>query len=299
MRDAPMWRMSTNGHALTSRPTVGPQPLHQEPATELENGADASWEAVSNVSRAIPLAGVAAGVLLALAARRSGRVAALGLVGISIAAVVARWQLARAFTPHARYRVERTIDDLEIRVYAPAVFAETIVHNASFSEALNEGFRRLAGYVFGDNIPLSAKGARGIGETIAMTTPVCASLGPATLEGLPQRRTVSFVMPAERAFGKLPLPKDHRVRLRPIPERRLAVLRFRGARDAAVAVRMRDELLAKIDRAGLETFGDVAYAGYDPPTTLPWLRRNEVMVELIPARALRAPYGRLDRGAAE
>ena len=64
-----------------------------------------------------------------------------------------------------RYTVLRTYDAFEVRRYEPYLVAETVV-SASADEAGNEGFRVLAGYIFGGN-----KGDR----RIEMTAPVAQS----------------------------------------------------------------------------------------------------------------------------
>ena len=63
---------------------------------------------------------------------------------------------------HARYSVVAASDDIEIRDYPAQIIAETIV-SGERAAAISEGFRRLAGYIFGANQP---------NEKIAMTAPV-------------------------------------------------------------------------------------------------------------------------------
>jgi hypothetical protein len=70
------------------------------------------------------------------------------------------------------------------------------------------------------------------------------------------------------------------VRLRAIPERLVAALPFRGNYDGGLPRQKREELLTRLEAAGLGVQGEASFAGYDPPSTLPALRRNEVMVEL-------------------
>ncbi len=64
-----------------------------------------------------------------------------------------------------RYTVIRTEATFEVRRYEPYLVAESLVAGSA-DEASSQGFRALAGYIFGKN-----KGARGI----ALTAPVAAS----------------------------------------------------------------------------------------------------------------------------
>lgn len=244
---------------------------------------------LGRVTLALPVLGAAAGAWLLSkgAARRS---AGLGALGAALGLGLARWQLQRFVTERVPYEVVATLGNIELRNYPAQVWAETDVQRVSWKEALNEGFRRLAGYIFGDN--------RG-GERFSMTAPVLSSLPaldePAEGRKLPMSapvlatldasndvkdRTVSFVMPADLDLADLPAPNDTRVRLRQVPERLLAVLTFRGNYAGNLPALKRDELLRRLGEAGMKTRGEVRFAGYDPPSTLPALRRNEVLVEL-------------------
>ncbi len=182
-----------------------------------------------------------------------------------------------------KYRIEKDYGSFEVRVYEPVVVAETDVEGP-FRDASNEGFRRLAGYIFGGNdggrkiamtAPVGAepKAAPG-GTKIAMTAPVGAEKRGAAW-------TVSFTMPSSWSLGTLPVPDDARVRLRVVPARRVAATRFSGTwgpeKFDALAARVEADARA----AGLSPAGVTPlYARYDPPWT-PWfLRRNEVLVPL-------------------
>jgi hypothetical protein len=111
-------------------------------------------------------------------------------------------------------------------------------------------------------------------ERIGMTAPVSQTtnaLGPWRM---------AFTMPSGRTLESLPTPADHRVHLTDVPSRRVAVLRFSGPYTTDRVAKMSSELRALARSAGLSTKGEVEFAGYDPPTTLPFFRRNEVWVEL-------------------
>jgi hypothetical protein len=235
-------------------------------------------------SAAAPLVGIAAGAWLALGPRR--RAVGLGALGASIGLGLVRWQLQRWVTEQAPYELQATLGEIELRSYPDQIHAETTVEGMSWERALSEGFERLAGYIFGGNQRSTdssgaEKSANGAGENLSMTAPVFASVvGSDGRES--QEYTVSFVMPIDRSLAELPAPLDSRIRLREVPARIVAVLPFRGNYKTALPREKSEELLSRLYGAGLPTRGDVWFAGYDPPSTLPALRRNEVLVELEP-----------------
>ena len=72
----------------------------------------------------------------------------------------------RGGTETPDYTVVDQVRDLEIRDYAPRLAADTVVQAATVEKARKQGFKRLAGYIFGDNQA---------GEEMAMTAPVAQS----------------------------------------------------------------------------------------------------------------------------
>ena len=161
------------------------------------------------------------------------------------------------------YTVVRTDDVFEVRRYEPYVVAETVV-NAAAEEAGNQGFRILAGYIFGQN-----QGAR----KIEMTAPVAQS---ATSEGY----EVQFAMPREWTLETLPEPTDPRVKLRAIPARTVAVIRYSGTWSQSNYEENLKNLQDALAKAGVKWHGAAIWARYDPPW-MPWfLRRNEILLEL-------------------
>lgn len=178
------------------------------------------------------------------------------------------------------YEVIRRIGDVEVRAYDPVVQAVTDV-DGNFDRVQNEGFRRLAGYIFGGNRQRQA---------IAMTAPVTtepmmlAMTAPvSTTENADKTHRVSFTMPAGMTLASLPEPNDPRVTLVALPRRVVAVLRFSGFSGEDRFKGERETLLTTLGRVGLATRGSLSLARYDPPWTLPFFRRNELQVELDPA----------------
>jgi len=213
----------------------------------------------------------------------------LATLGVSLGAVLTRWQLGRLFTWQPRYRLEFEYGRLQIRLYEHQIQAETTVEPAPWPKALNEGFLRLAAYVFGDN---------GAELAIPMTAPVLSTVtlgheprGAADSWRPPRvsdvqeltgntARNVAFVLPDDRTLDELPTPNDARIHLHGVPPRRMAVLGFRGNYSGDLPAQKRNELLFLLKCAGLRAASEVWFAAYDGPSTLPLLRRNEVMVEL-------------------
>ncbi len=181
-------------------------------------------------------------------------------------------------TEEPTYTVEQTIGEVEIRRYGPRIAAETTI-TADEEAARNEGFRRLAGYIFGRNtaktkIAMTAPVAQQQSQKIAMTAPVAAQRTSAG------DWVIRFFMPSEHTLQTLPTPNDQRVRLVEVPGETVAVLRFSGVASPEAITRRTAELLAILKRNGLTAQGGPVTWFYDPPWTLPFRRRNEIAVGL-------------------
>lgn len=194
-----------------------------------------------------------------------------------------------ARTAEPSYTVLRRNGALEIRRYESFVVAETTV-SGDLDRASNEGFRRLAGYIFGRNRAQQRIGMTAPvrteplttdhGERIAMTAPVITEARNGTEQTSEHR--VSFVMPSGRTLGDLPQPIDPRVTLREVPQHDTAVLRFSGFWSARNLRAHRQEAEQLLQTHHLETDGPLRLARYNPPFSIPWLRRNEYQIELKP-----------------
>ncbi len=185
-------------------------------------------------------------------------------------------------TEEPSYRLEAQEGDFEIRVYAPMIVAETEVEGPR-DRAIGAGFRILADYIFGNNeargeIAMTAPVTQAPSETIAMTAPV-------TQTGDGGRWTVGFVMPRAYTLETLPRPKDPRVAIRAVPERRVAVVRFSWTGGAGRVEAQTRRLMDFVESRGLVGTGRPGSAFYDPPWTPPFLRRNEVWIEVAPRAA--------------
>lgn len=170
------------------------------------------------------------------------------------------------------FSVERRASGLEIRQYRPYVVVQTEVEGP-MEPAGEEGFRRLAGFIFGGN---------GTGQKIAMTAPVAMAPAPEETRLLPKGGgfLVQFMMPSGFTLASLPQPKDGRVTFAEVPARRVAALTYRGNWSEARYQAHLEKLRLALAAEGLKAAGSPVWARYDPPFMPTFLRTNEILVEL-------------------
>ena len=174
------------------------------------------------------------------------------------------------------FRIQLRDGSFEVRDYPALAVAEVTV-GGDQRQAVSNGFRMLAGYIFGGNTRR---------ETIAMTAPVTqipsggrsATTTPVVDFRGTDRWVIRFGMPGQYSLDTLPAPRDGRVHLRLVARNRVAVIRFSGlVREhelEAKALELTDWIRAR----RLHAIGSMSLAQYDPPWTLWFLRRNELMI---------------------
>jgi hypothetical protein len=121
---------------------------------------------------------------------------------------------------------------------------------------------------------MTAPVAQQSSEKIAMTAPVAAQR-----DGSGQW-VIRFFTPVEYTMETLPTPNDERVRLVDVPAETVAVLRYSGIASPAAVASHTGELLTTLRDNGFEPKGEPFSWFYDPPWTIPFRRRNEVVVGL-------------------
>ncbi len=165
--------------------------------------------------------------------------------------------------PEPRYRRVALLDKgVEIREYPALAIAKTPMRDASLGSSANEGFRRVARYLFGGN---RSK------ESMAMTAPVVMEMGDTP--------ALYFYMPFDRSLEALPATMDSSVRLQMQASRTLAVLAFGGFAGNKELRKQRRRLEAVLKKEGWIIQGPFLYMGYNAPWTLVG-RRNEVAFEV-------------------
>jgi hypothetical protein len=179
-------------------------------------------------------------------------------------------------TEEAHYKVLKTDDIFELREYAPQILAETIV-DGDLEGAGNKAFRLLFRYISGDNKSR---------EKIAMTAPVSqerkgekiSMTAPVSQQRVQGKWAVSFMMPASYTMETLPIPDDPNITLRQVPARRVAAVRYSGFWRESKYLSNKEKLESWIRGNGFTVVGEPVWARYNPPFTLWFMRRNEILI---------------------
>ena len=91
---------------------------------------------------------------------------------------------------------------------------------------------------------------------------------------------ISFVMPSEYTMETLPKPVNEHVTIKEIPAKTFAVITFSGTNSDKNVKDHENQLMTYVGANELLVIGTPKYAFYNPPWTLPPMRRNEVMIEI-------------------
>lgn len=184
-------------------------------------------------------------------------------------------------TEEPKFTVLEKTPPFELRSYAPMILAEVQVEG-DLDEASSKGFRLIAAYIFGQNQ---------VSEKIAMTAPVAveeqtpknakiAMTVPVNIEPNAGQWSVSFVMPSEYTMESLPKPLNPKVQLRQIPGVKRAVIGFSGFYSENKVAERTLELEEWMKSKNLQAISAPKFARYNPPWTLPFMRRNEIMIDV-------------------
>ena len=169
-------------------------------------------------------------------------------------------------------------DNIQIRLYANSLIAQTTT-SGDYKKSGNQGFKRLAGYIFGNNqsnqkiemaTPVIETDAS---EKIAMTVPVYQ-------EETNNLWTMTFVLPSKYTLDTIPKPTDSNVVVKKLAEKKVATIRYSGLSNTRKLQQKTLQLQQWLDNNGYVSIAKPYSAAYDPPWTVPFLRRNEVHIEI-------------------
>ena len=203
---------------------------------------------------------------------------------IILLSILLIWMAISFFTSRVSeptYKLIKKADGFEIRKYDSYILAKVDV-KGNYKEATNEGFRILAGYIFGGNQrKLSIKMTAPVvesnaSEKIAMTAPVLETNSTSTT-----LRTISFVMPQQYNLNSLPIPNNESIKFEEVPARHVAVLSYSWYTNEARVNKKKEQLLEMLKKQNIEVLAQPQNARYNPPWTVPFMIRNEILVDML------------------
>lgn len=160
---------------------------------------------------------------------------------------------------HAPYQLISEEGEYELRRYDGLVLVSTSMSAVDSSD--DSAFLRLFDFISGEN----DKNA-----DISMTAPVFMDEA--------RNQNMSFVLPSQYSLETAPIPSDQSLSIEERSNFTAAVVRFSGRLDIETIQAQKKKLKTWIDQQNIEVIGDAFIAGYDPPSSIPWFRRNEVLI---------------------
>lgn len=189
------------------------------------------------------------------------------------------------------YTVLSQEQEFELRHYDKQLVAQTWV-TGDQNTASREGFKALADYIFGNNTA-----ANGESSKISMTAPVTmqsntkkehgesqkiAMKAPVSMQQADNKWLVQFTMPAQYTMATLPKPNNPNILIKELPAQTYGVIKFSGLAGSKKVAEKTEKLQAWMQQQNLMVIGKPELARYNPPWTLPFMRRNEIMIAYQP-----------------
>lgn len=197
------------------------------------------------------------------------------------------------------YELISSNESFEIRRYAPFLVAEVTVEGG-FSDSGNEAFRILANYIFGGNrqatkmamtAPVISESSD-TSEAMAMTAPVISTAESADGSAY----VYAFVMESKYTLETLPVPDDSRIRIIERPARMTAAHHYSGRWTESNYSKHEALLFTALTEAGIDFVRPASFARYNSPFRPSFMRRNEVLVEIVTGPVESGLTGRADNG---
>ena len=205
------------------------------------------------------------------------------ILQVTMLVLITLWGVPSAMAiEEPKFEVIEQDGDYQVRLYAPKIIAEVLI-DGDLDEASSKGFRLIAAYIFGENTS-----AKGEAEKIAMTAPVTtapspekiAMTAPVTMAAAGNQYRMFFVMPSSYTMATLPKPNNAKVSLREVLTQKAAVLQFSWLAGEEKVAEKTALLQQWIKNKGLQATAPAQLARYNPPWTLPFLRRNEIIIPI-------------------
>lgn len=189
------------------------------------------------------------------------------------------WSLYAYTVETLTYKVVDVKDGYEIRMYEPYIAMQTEVEGDT-NQAMNNGFRILAGYIFGGNVSKQSVAMTApvmeqeISQRISMTAPVLEqNLGS-------NKKLVTFTAPKEYTLETLPKPNSDKIKFVQVSAKKYAAHKFTWYSTSDRVELKKKYLLELLQKDGVKALTEPMFAGYNGPGTIPFLIRNEILVEV-------------------
>lgn len=165
-----------------------------------------------------------------------------------------------------KYKILKKINNIEIRQYPKILIA--LVEGFNDDESFGLLFNYISGY-------------NKINKKISMTAPVINSKKiDMTSPVISSDNYMAFVMPSSYNRENIPIPINKNVKIRVEPERKLAVIRFGGYTNPKKIKKYEDILLIKLKSNNIILKSNPLLMRYNSPFAPPFIRRNEIGVEI-------------------
>ena len=204
-------------------------------------------------------------------------------------------------TEEPAYTVLTQMDSFELRRYEVQLVAQTWV-TGDQDAASRAGFKILADYIFGNNTAPSGESSK-----ISMTAPVTmqseamqseatqpenkkgsddsqkiAMTAPVSMQQTDGKWRVQFTMPSQYTMQTLPKPNNPDIEIIEVRVQTYGVIKFSGLAGSKKVAAKTKKLQSWMQAQNLKVTGVPELARYNPPWTLPFMRRNEVMIAYQP-----------------
>ena len=185
------------------------------------------------------------------------------LAGLIILLVLFIWTLYGVYMSRSvsetPYEVSEILENgVEIREYPEEIWATTV------AEDQNSAFSPLFRYISGDNER---------GEKIEMTAPVVTM-------NTERGQFMAFIMPEQFDINSIPKPSSNKVKIELVEPRKLATIRFSGYANQENYEKNLEILNKTLEIRGISTKGEPLLMQYNDPWTPPFLRRNEIAIQV-------------------
>ena len=184
-------------------------------------------------------------------------------------------------------------NNVEVREYGDYYQAYVSYEDGKYE---NQAFRKLFNFISGENSISGTTDSESLDMTapvkLDMTAPVKLNMtapvkldmtAPVKLDMTAPVKDydfngMAFVMPSD--FDPSIIPNDSQVEIQRVEGQKLAVIRYSGFMGSRKMKEKYSELIKVLDSNNIEYSDGAVYAAYNGPYTLPFLRRNEVWIQI-------------------